>query len=299
MLYGQPNELYELALKTHERHSKQHGYEMHVLRRGITGGYWNKLAFLLKLVIQELEKPESERTDWIMYTDASTLLLNHLLPLHIFLPPSSPEFAHIHFLSSRSPTGTLNADVFFLHIDPWTVKFLIRAMAVPMIDQQVQLGHAMDATAMALVLNETEFRGAAMYQPAGWYHGVQTREGFSGHAGDLLVSLPAELMGERWRFLREWVERLGREGGRYGVSLRETNYPALIATFWERVRRARGVLRDAEEFAERERGDVNEELKRAIGRLKDAIVWMPESEDVLGEAEEACRRGMKAPPTMR
>jgi len=66
MLYGQPNELYELALKTHERHSKQHGYEMHVLRRGITGGYWNKLAFLLKLVIQELEKPESERTDWIM-----------------------------------------------------------------------------------------------------------------------------------------------------------------------------------------------------------------------------------------
>lgn len=66
MLYGQPNELYELALKTHERHSKQHGYGMHVLQRGITGGYWNKLAFLLKLVVQELERPESERTDWIM-----------------------------------------------------------------------------------------------------------------------------------------------------------------------------------------------------------------------------------------
>ena len=92
---------------------------------------------------------------------------------------------------------------------------------------------------------------------------------------------------------------MGREGARWSVPLRETNYPALIATFWDRVKRARGVLREAEEFAEREQGDAREELKGAIGRLRDAIAWVPDREDVLVEAKEACRREMKAPPAMR
>lgn len=77
MLYGEHIALYERALKTHERHNELHGYEMHVLRERITTGYWNKLAYMMSLVVQELGKEPTERVDWIMYA----LSLNR--PLHL------------------------------------------------------------------------------------------------------------------------------------------------------------------------------------------------------------------------
>jgi hypothetical protein len=40
---------------------------MKVLQRDIAGGYWNKPIYLLSLVLQELEKPPSERIEWLMF----------------------------------------------------------------------------------------------------------------------------------------------------------------------------------------------------------------------------------------
>jgi hypothetical protein len=67
MLYGRSNELYERAVMSHERHARMHGYQMHILRHEITGGYWNKPSYLLSLVVQELAKPPGERAQWLMY----------------------------------------------------------------------------------------------------------------------------------------------------------------------------------------------------------------------------------------
>lgn len=72
MLYGSTNELYERALRTHERHNENFGYPMHVLREQILPGwgpmgYWNKPSYLLSLVLSELAKPEEERSEWLMY----------------------------------------------------------------------------------------------------------------------------------------------------------------------------------------------------------------------------------------
>jgi hypothetical protein len=66
MLYGPQNDIYEAAMMTHNRHNEIFGYEMHVLTRPITDGYWSKFAYLLSLVVQELAKPEDERVEWIM-----------------------------------------------------------------------------------------------------------------------------------------------------------------------------------------------------------------------------------------
>jgi len=66
MHYGQQNEMLERALKSHERHNEMHGYAMAVLRRSVTNGYWNKLSYLLSLVVLELGRPEMERVQWIM-----------------------------------------------------------------------------------------------------------------------------------------------------------------------------------------------------------------------------------------
>lgn len=65
MLFGQ-NEIYQRALETHRRHNEIYEYGMHVLREPITDGYWNKLAYIMSLLVQELAKPASERVEWFM-----------------------------------------------------------------------------------------------------------------------------------------------------------------------------------------------------------------------------------------
>lgn len=66
MLYGETNHMYERALQSHERHGKQWGYPMHILRQDIAVGFWNKPSYLLSLVINELTKPAGERMEWLM-----------------------------------------------------------------------------------------------------------------------------------------------------------------------------------------------------------------------------------------
>lgn len=65
-IVGQPNHLYEAALKTHERHNEIHGYGMQVLRQKIAGNFWAKPSFLLSMIVEELAKPEEERVDWVV-----------------------------------------------------------------------------------------------------------------------------------------------------------------------------------------------------------------------------------------
>lgn len=67
VVYGTPNQLYERALQSHLRHAQRWGYGMQVLRQEIVGGVWDKISYLLSIVLQELAKPQSERTEWLWY----------------------------------------------------------------------------------------------------------------------------------------------------------------------------------------------------------------------------------------
>jgi hypothetical protein len=66
MLYGEPNKLYERALKTHEVHAARHGYPLHVLRHEVANFYWNKPYYILSMLVTELSKDPSQRLAWIM-----------------------------------------------------------------------------------------------------------------------------------------------------------------------------------------------------------------------------------------
>ena len=65
MLYGH-NDLYTRAIESHVRHAKRWGYPAYILRRDILEGIWSKLAYLLHVLVLEMEKPEHERTKWLM-----------------------------------------------------------------------------------------------------------------------------------------------------------------------------------------------------------------------------------------
>lgn len=65
MIYGN-HSIYGRALKTHQEHSRRHGYPLSVLRRPIVDGTFNKYAALLSEVLLELEKAPCERLQWLL-----------------------------------------------------------------------------------------------------------------------------------------------------------------------------------------------------------------------------------------
>lgn len=66
MLYGESNSLYERAIDTHKKHAEQWGHRFQVLREDITSGFWNKPAYMLYSVTQELTKSLYDRAEWLM-----------------------------------------------------------------------------------------------------------------------------------------------------------------------------------------------------------------------------------------
>lgn len=58
--------VYERALQTHIRHAERHGYPMYVGRENAADGMFNKIAFILNIVLQELYKPAEDRIGWVL-----------------------------------------------------------------------------------------------------------------------------------------------------------------------------------------------------------------------------------------
>ena len=65
-VFGEPNPVYERALRLHEAHSELAGHPMFVLRERLLSGLWSKPAFILSIMLQELAKPEDQRLQWLL-----------------------------------------------------------------------------------------------------------------------------------------------------------------------------------------------------------------------------------------
>ena len=66
MQYGPVNPVYERALSTHRPHDEKFGYPIFLLRSQTLPDYWSKTAYILKILIDELEKPSESRLEWLL-----------------------------------------------------------------------------------------------------------------------------------------------------------------------------------------------------------------------------------------
>ena len=62
------NFIYERSIDTHVKHGEWWGVPTHVLRHDvIEAGFFNKPAYILGLIIEEMAKPYGKQTEWIVY----------------------------------------------------------------------------------------------------------------------------------------------------------------------------------------------------------------------------------------
>ncbi|KAL4993741.1 hypothetical protein BDV10DRAFT_198068 [Aspergillus recurvatus] len=281
MLYGPRNALYERALQSHRRHAEKWGYGMEVLQNEITTGYWNKPSYLLALVIRELSRPVNERVEWLMWVDADSIVINPLIPLELFLPPSTLD--GIHMVASKDHKG-LNTGIFFLRVHEWSVRVLIETIAYPTYNPRVDLDVQVDQNAMGKVLNQSSYREGVMYLPRTWINTYEWAHAYEGDRGNMLVHFPG--LGEkRWERMEAWLDVVERGVGGWEVPVQETWYFEEGRRFWERIQEARRALGEYERMKEvrekqwpdqpgRERGRERE-MDRVAGELKEMLYEEP------------------------
>ena len=62
------NAIYERSIDTHIKHGEQWGVPTHILRHDVVeAGFFNKPAYILGLLIEEMAKPYGKRAGWIVY----------------------------------------------------------------------------------------------------------------------------------------------------------------------------------------------------------------------------------------
>ncbi|KAM7183161.1 hypothetical protein V8F20_012724 [Naviculisporaceae sp. PSN 640] len=140
------------AFLTHTRHNERHGY-MHYIakyqavseliehdRQHRAAGAWTKPAYILSILVAELEKPPEERLKWVFWFDADTAIMNPYTPLEIFTPPDDAEheaLKNVDLLIASNWDG-LNSGVFALRVAPWSVSFISAVLAYPIYETERQ-----------------------------------------------------------------------------------------------------------------------------------------------------------------
>lgn len=122
---------------------------------------------------------------------------------------------------------------------------LAKAIAFPMYHPEIDLGNSADQVAMAYIFNETEFGSACLFQPRIWYNAYEWHHGFEGEKGNLLVHFPG-LEGDRWRHMNDWLNMVERDHTTWDLALGKTTYPNETRIYWDTVRHAMEVYREAE-----------------------------------------------------
>jgi hypothetical protein len=65
--FGEPDAVYERAIRSHEQHNKKMEYPQFVLKERVLSGLWSKHAYIISILVQELAKPEDQRLRWLMF----------------------------------------------------------------------------------------------------------------------------------------------------------------------------------------------------------------------------------------
>ncbi|KAF2996193.1 hypothetical protein E8E13_000925 [Curvularia kusanoi] len=237
--FGTPKEHYQQALQTHLLHSLIHGTETHVLCDAIVDDLWNKPAFILRLLMDEMMKPDEERLEWIMWVDRDTIILDQCRPASSFLPRYSNET----YLLVTNDFNGLNNGVFMLRVNSWAVELFNTILAFRHYKPEVELRFT-EQSAMELVIKEDQFKDKIKFVPQYWFNGYPEGEPekFKDRRdqndlqeehvrrGDFLVHF-AGLPG-KGKAIRGWLDMLAQLEDVWKTKSAQRDVDRDIAAFW-------------------------------------------------------------------
>lgn len=260
--FGEPQEHYKKAFKTHILHSLIHGTEIKVMCDPIVDDLWNKPAFILQLLMREMLKPAKERLEWIQWVDRDTLILDQCRPISSFLPPEKSRFGSwwrtdideeqlnregniTHLLVNNDLNG-LNNGVFLLRVNHWAIELFTAILAFRHYEPNIHLPFT-EQSAMEHVLRTEHFRDRVKFVPQSWFN-AYARGGAQQFAertseedlqdehvrrGDYLVHFAGNQ--HKDQAIEEWMAMLGEMEDVWERGHVQRDVSADIAQFWKHL----------------------------------------------------------------
>lgn len=255
--FGEPQEHYQKALQTHLMHSLVHDTPLEVMCSEIVDAVWNKPAFILAILLDEMMKPAEERLQWIFWVDQDTLILDQCRPVSSFLPPDALQHhsnadrredetkAQTHFIFGIDWNG-LNAGVFLVRVNQWAIELFSDILAFRYYNPNITLPFA-EQSAIDILMNEPKFQRNAQGVPQTWFNAYpgdsptefEQRdnevglEEYNARRGDFLLHF-AGLTGKD-KLINEWVEMLRRQKGPWQPERILRNLTANAQTIWSQL----------------------------------------------------------------
>ncbi|KJZ76140.1 hypothetical protein HIM_04596 [Hirsutella minnesotensis 3608] len=198
---------YQQALRSHLLHRLVHQSPLHVLCTPVIEGLWNKQAFILSVLIEEMTKPADERLEWIFWADRDSVVLDHCRDAVDFLEPAKTfglsslggalHSKPINLLIANDHNG-LNDGTFLLRVNQWSIDLISDILAFPRYKPDVHLPFS-EQTAMEILLKEDRYKDNVRYTPQHWFNAWPEVEG---HAQDYVTR-------DNMSGMEEWSIRRG------------------------------------------------------------------------------------------
>ena len=261
MLYGPPaeDETAQLIIDGHRRHAELNGHSVYVLDQQILHGLWSKHAYLLSIMLEQMQKPEDKRTQWLSWFDSDIIVMNPNVPLDIFLPPEK-DFGHVDLMFTNDHNG-LNNGAFFIRVSEKGVRFLVDCLALHTFRPEVKLKYseqsAMEVMASdvglrrrrkqlwsMLTTKQAKYVNKTMIVPQRWfnaYRGPRNEQGRvvrgqkmqpnSIKPGDLQLHFAGKKTTKL--LMPKWVDLAANESSGWAIPLEKTKLKSEIALFWK------------------------------------------------------------------
>ncbi|KAL0938329.1 uncharacterized protein CTRU02_204939 [Colletotrichum truncatum] len=253
--FGKLEKHYQNALQTHVLHTMLHRTKLEVMCAPVIDDLWNKPAFILSLLLDEMLKRPEDRTDWIFWVDRDTLILDECRPASSFLPPYTVDADgeaskqikdnDVQLLVTDDWNG-LNNGVFLLRVGRWAVELFSAIVAFRHYRPDVKLPFT-EQSAMEILIKEPKFKDAVQFVPQHWFNtypgGNATRflerndeEGladYQARRGDFLVhfaGVPA-----KDKSIDDWVDILGGMPDVWDAEKVQRNTTTDVEAFWAKI----------------------------------------------------------------
>ncbi|PFH60161.1 hypothetical protein XA68_11375 [Ophiocordyceps unilateralis] len=184
---------YQKAIQTHLLHRIVHRSHLKLLCSPLVDALWNKEAFILSILTEELVKPPERRLEWIFWADRDSVILDYCRDATDFLPRSevddssasagSPHAKQINLLIANDRNG-LNDGTFLLRVGKWAIDLLSDTLAFPRFKPDVHLTFT-EQSAMENLLREDRYKDGVRYVPQHWFNAWPQQEGRSGEYATL------------------------------------------------------------------------------------------------------------------
>lgn len=287
---------YERSIDTHIKHGERWGWPTHILRQDIVGtgaygtGFYNKPAYLLGLIIEEMTKPKEKRAEWIVWFDADTIILNPAVPWTLFLPPT--DFDEVYLLATQDFNG-FNAGMAILRVNEWSVHVLSETIALGSLRPEVHIEH-FDQGAFRAVFEREGYAEHVLYQPHNWWNSFGLAkepydiDAFTLHfAGVDCCGQPDS----KETVMTRWLDIVENKPQEYAVELEKTKFPKQIEDYWALLKKAKKMVReiDPEEDSPPElrtaRTQLWESYLRHADNATEVLISMKNVEDVKARLE--------------